>query len=330
MGHAPVDNSILCSGSFPSLFSVLIVVLADSEGDAESTPLKPVQLLWINLIMDTFAAVALSTEPPYKGLLDFKPYDRKEPLMTPYSARLVILQVILQVATFLAVVYAGEDLFDSHGEKTVKGEGSFSREHLTVVFNVFVLSQLFNQFNCRKIRKTKNVFSRLHKHKLFLGVWIFSFLVQIMIVTFGGRAIKVEPLSITQWLRCILVGLFPLVWAFLFNLLPNSYVNAPLGVPAFVRRICCCCCKSVARKDEEVVEVEDIAATVTETTPLDQGTGTAGAADEEARRRKSSQLAVQRWQSASRRVSTQGRWQYLITKVMAQLDVVDAFRRRHR
>lgn len=204
---------------------MFIVIMADSEGSAEAAPLKPVQLLWINLIMDTFAAVALATEPAHDELLTFKPYDRQEPLITPFVGRRMVVQVIMQTITFLLLLYLGEDLFGTNrSTEDYENEdvGRFSVEHLTVVFNTFVLTQLCNQFNSRRIRPCLNPFAHLSYHKIFVAVWLFAFGVQILIVTFGGTFLETTPLTIYQWLGCIAIASLTFLWSFAFNILPTT------------------------------------------------------------------------------------------------------------
>jgi len=209
---------------------MFIVIMADSEGSADAAPLKPVQLLWINLIMDTFAAVALATEPAHNELLSFKPYDRREPLITPFVGRRMVVQVIMQTITFLLLLYLGEDLFgSSRTAEDYEDEdvGRFSVEHLTILFNTFVLTQLFNQFNSRHIRPCLNPFARLSRHKIFIAVWLFAFGVQILFVTFGDNFLETTPLTIYQWLGCIAIASLTFVWCFVFNLLPMTLTASP-------------------------------------------------------------------------------------------------------
>lgn len=322
--------------------------MADSASNAESAPLKPVQLLWINLIMDTLAAVALATEPPYIGLLEYKPYDRNESLMTPYSARRAILQVVLQTITFLLILYLGEPIFDSAGDKPDEGRSGYSRQHLTIVFNCFVLSQLFNEFNSRKVRNTKNVFSRLYDHRTFQAVWLAAFVIQVLMVTFGGDAIKVERLSLTQWLRCLGVGVLPLLWTFLFNLLPESYVNSPLAGPPLLRKMWRRCFRR--RVDQEEEEEEERGAeergrdrvlplVATEADVMEQREGKDIGPSEETPLLSSqpgttvtsARLNAERWQRAWRQPQIQRRWYDLVDQaVSGQLDIVRTVRRHHR
>ena len=286
--------------------------------------------------MDTFAAVALATETPHPELLKLRPFDRNEPLMTNYSLRRMIMQIVMQTATFLILLTVGDEIFgapsaceeeigdcsDAAIELWEKGGingtedntlQSHSTEHLTVVFNCFVLSQLFNQFNSRKLYPKLNVFSRILRHRLFIGVWLFAFTVQILMITFGENAIKVKRLDILQWLGCIVVGVLPLVWTFLFNLLPKSYLTSAVYIPFLSKR-------DHAQEEElQLTPVHSEAESEEERKKREE---------EEAHRRRS-QVAI-RWQSAGRRIAARQRWQDLIVDVMTRIDVITAFRRHHR
>ncbi|KAL0331194.1 UNVERIFIED_CONTAM: putative calcium-transporting ATPase 13, plasma membrane-type [Sesamum angustifolium] len=118
-------------------------VAAVSAGEV---PLTAVQLLWVNLIMDTLGALALATENPTKELMKKKPVGRNEPLITNVMWRNLLAQALYQISVLLTLHFKGEDIF--HVSKKVNE---------TLIFNTFVLCQVFNEFNARKMEK-KNVF----------------------------------------------------------------------------------------------------------------------------------------------------------------------------
>jgi len=104
-------------------------------------PLAAIQLLWVNLIMDTFAALALATEPPVKSLLDNKPHGRTEPLINKKMAFQLGIQVIYQLIC----------LFVIHFGFLTWGVTENIEQNNTLLFNTFVFCQIFNEFSCRKI-----------------------------------------------------------------------------------------------------------------------------------------------------------------------------------
>ncbi|KAI6694212.1 hypothetical protein NL676_021922, partial [Syzygium grande] len=134
---------------------VINFVAAVSSGDV---PLTAIQLLWVNLIMDTLGALALATERPTRELMEKPPVGRTEPLITNVMWRNLVAQATYQMAVLLTLQFKGESIFGV--DEAVKQ---------TLIFNAFVLCQVFNEFNARKLEK-KNVFKGIHKNKLFLGI----------------------------------------------------------------------------------------------------------------------------------------------------------------
>ncbi|EGD77771.1 plasma membrane calcium ATPase [Salpingoeca rosetta] len=344
--------------NFTAIIVVLVAVLSDPNGNADNSPLKPVQLLWINLIMDSFAALALATEPPTEKLLTYKPYDRSEPLLTTYMIRRMIFQVVMQSATFLTILYAGEDWFNSHKDPAKNEKAQFSVRHYTIIFTSFVLSQLVNQLNCRKLRGELNILAGLTRHWIFCGVWVFSLIIQVLITEFGGTAIETEPLSANQWGACVLIAFLPLAWSTMFNLLPDSITTDPWPWMARV-------CRRRRHRDRtdsgtavEVEEGEDEGerGRLVEPhliTPVILEEGEAGKlSDMEMESIEGPRVPLQQPEHVragespslrdhiGRRISTaraeseeahpRNRWDMAVWQVLTQLDVVDTMRRHHR
>jgi len=110
-----------------------------------------VQMLWINLILDTFAALALATEPPSDRLLDDSPYDKNDPVFDRHMVNAIIWQYIYQVSALMVILFAFPSIF----KLTVKGHNDWEYEngvHGTLVFNTLVFLQIFNLINCRRIK----------------------------------------------------------------------------------------------------------------------------------------------------------------------------------
>ena len=177
------------------------------------TPLRAVQLLWINLIMDTLAALALATEPPTETLLNNPPRGREEPIINNVMWRNIAGHVLYQLAVSLALVYAG-DLIPWTTGRVVRQ----SRAHYTIVFNAFVWCQLFNEINARSVDDDhQGVFKGVLQSYIFVIVVLASVALQVIIVQFGGDAFKVVPLSWDQWLFCVGIGSLELVVGFILR-----------------------------------------------------------------------------------------------------------------
>ncbi|KAE9447970.1 hypothetical protein C3L33_20121, partial [Rhododendron williamsianum] len=125
---------------------------------ASGVPLSALQLLWLNLIMDILGAFALATRKPTKELMEKPPVGRTKPLTTNVMWRNLLCQAFYQTAVMLILQFKGKAIFNVSADV-----------NYTLMFNVFVLCQVFNEFNARKLEK-KNVFERIQTNKLFLGI----------------------------------------------------------------------------------------------------------------------------------------------------------------
>jgi Ca2+-transporting ATPase len=170
-------------------------VAAVSAGEV---PLTAVQLLWVNLIMDTLGALALATEQPTKELMDKPPVGRIEPLITNIMWRNLLAQASYQIAVLLTLQFKGESIF-----------GVSEKVNDTLIFNTFVLCQVFNEFNARKLEK-KNVFKGIHKNRLFLSIIVITIVLQVVMVEFLKKFADTERLNWAQWGACI--GIAALSW----------------------------------------------------------------------------------------------------------------------
>ncbi|KAH9753199.1 calcium-transporting ATPase 12 plasma membrane-type [Citrus sinensis] len=186
---------------------VINFVAAVSSG---KVPLTAVQLLWVNLIMDTLGALALATEQPTNDLMSKPPVGRSEPLITKLMWRNLIPQAIYQVTILLTLQFKGRSIFSVN--ESVKD---------TMIFNTFVFCQIFNEFNARKLEK-KNIFKGIHKNKLFLAIIGITIVLQLIMVEFLKKFADTERLNWGQWAACI--GIAAMSWpiGFLFKCIPVS------------------------------------------------------------------------------------------------------------
>ncbi|CAF1705252.1 unnamed protein product [Brassica oleracea] len=192
---------------------IINVVAAMSSGDV---PLKAVQLLWVNLIMDTLGALALATEPPTDHLMHRTPVGRREPLITNIMWRNLLVQSLYQVAVLLVLNFAGLSVL---GLKQDSDHAHAVEVKNTMIFNAFVMCQIFNEFNARKPDEM-NVFSGVTKNPLFIAIVGVTFVLQILIVTFLGEFAHTVPLSWQLWLASIVIGLVSWPLAVVGKLIP--------------------------------------------------------------------------------------------------------------
>ncbi|XP_021984701.1 calcium-transporting ATPase 12, plasma membrane-type [Helianthus annuus] len=185
-------------------------------------PLTAVQLLWVNLIMDTLGALALAlaTEGPTKELLNKPPVGRVEPLITNIMWRNLLAQAIFQITVLLTFQFRGEAILNVN-----------ERVKDTIIYNTFVLCQVFNEFNSRKLEK-RNIFKGIHKNRLFIGIIGITIILQIVMVEFLNKFADTERLNGVQWGICI--GIAALSW-------PIGWVMKLIRVPdkpflSYIRR----------------------------------------------------------------------------------------------
>ena len=189
----------------------------------QDSPLNAIQMLWVNLIMDSFASLALATEDPTDALLDRKPYPRDASILTPMMILNIVSQSIFQIIVLTIIIFYGDYIFGVPSDREL---GHFTWNningyHFTIFFNIFVFMQVFNSINARKLQKDEyNVFTGILGNWLYLLIQGIIVVGQIILVTFGGRAVRTHPLSLTQHCYCILISSMTLVWGFFAKLLP--------------------------------------------------------------------------------------------------------------
>ncbi|XP_061642387.1 plasma membrane calcium-transporting ATPase 3-like isoform X4 [Phyllopteryx taeniolatus] len=203
---------------------VAVIVAFTGACITQDSPLKAVQMLWVNLIMDTLASLALATEPPTESLLLRKPYGRNKPLISRTMMKNILGHAVYQLVIIFTLLFAGEKLFDMDSGRNAPLHSPPS-EHYTIVFNVFVMMQLFNEINARKIHGERNVFEGVYRNPIFCGVVLGTFALQIVIVQFGGKPFSCTALTIDQWLWCVFIGVGELLWGQLISSVPTHHLK---------------------------------------------------------------------------------------------------------
>lgn len=217
-----VYDSISKFLQFQLTVNVVAVIVAFSGACiTQDSPLKAVQMLWVNLIMDTFASLALATEPPTDSLLRRRPYGRNKPLISRTMMKNILGHAVYQLGIVFLLVFAGDKLFDiDSGRKAPLN--SPPSQHYTIVFNTFVLMQLFNEINSRKIHGEKNVFAGVYRNIIFCSVVLGTFFCQILIVEVGGKPFSCTNLTMEQWMWCLFIGIGELLWGQVISAIPTK------------------------------------------------------------------------------------------------------------
>ncbi|PYH80616.1 calcium ion P-type ATPase [Aspergillus uvarum CBS 121591] len=182
----------------------------------ENSVLSAVQLLWVNLIMDTFAALALATDPPSPYVLERKPEPKSAPLITLTMWKMITGQAIYQLAVTLTLNFVGHSIFSMWDSRCMQ----------TVVFNTFVFMQIFNQYNCRRVDNHLNFMEGVLNNRWFIVIQILIISGQVMIIFLGGRVFSVQCLDQpSQWLVSVLLGAMALPLGFLIRLIPDQVIS---------------------------------------------------------------------------------------------------------
>ena len=178
-------------------FVALLIVLLGSFVGTE-LPLTVTQMLWVNLIMDTFAALALASIPPSENVMDEKPRKGTDFIISKamryniLGVGMIFLILLLGMITY----YTGDD-------------GMMTVHNLTLFFTTFVMLQFWNLFNARVFGTTDSAFKGLSKSYGLEFVLLLILGGQFLIVQFGGKVFRTEPLSLQTWL--LIIGLTSIV-----------------------------------------------------------------------------------------------------------------------
>ncbi|KZV59592.1 calcium-translocating P-type ATPase [Peniophora sp. CONT] len=169
--------------------AVVITIVSGLASSDEVSVLTAVQLLWINIIMDTFAALALATDPATTASLDRKPDRKWAPLFSCDMLKQILGQSAYQCIIILIFHFLGAKILGFGGDETDK-------RVTTLVFNAFVFAQIFNSFNCRSLDRRFNIFEGMTRNWWFIGITLIEIGAQILIVFIGGAAFSVTPASL--------------------------------------------------------------------------------------------------------------------------------------
>ncbi|KAK7195074.1 vacuolar-type Ca2+-ATPase [Novymonas esmeraldas] len=180
--------------------------LLDRNGES---PLKPVQLLWVNLIMDTLAALALATETPSDEVLLRPPKPKAAPLISRRMWLNIGGQSLYQILIQQYLLLGGAGAL---------GLAVRSTDELhTLVFNVFVLMQLSNEFNARILDDSVTFWHNLSHAPMFIAVVGTTFIIQVISVQYGGTLMQCVPLPLASWTTSLALGAVPLLIGFVLR-----------------------------------------------------------------------------------------------------------------
>ena len=172
--------------------TALLLVLGGSIIGTEM-PLTVTQILWVNLIMDTFAALALASLPPSHEVMNDKPRKATDFIINKGMAfGILFCGIAFFIVMFAMLIYCER-----------RGKGGVDVHELTVFFTTFVMIQFWNLFNAKSLGSNRTAFRHFLKDKGMILVLVLVLVGQWLIVTFGGEMFRTVPLSLTEWLVII-------------------------------------------------------------------------------------------------------------------------------
>lgn len=167
---------------------VAIVICFVSAILGSELPLTVVQILWVNIIMDTFAAMAMASLPPSREVMADKPRPRDEFIITPSMARMIFGCGSVMIVVLLGLLMLW---------------GTPSVEQLTIFFTIFVMMQFWNMFNAKAFEARHSSFTQMKGCEEFLMILGLILVGQVLIVQFGGEVFRCVPLGWQSWLAII-------------------------------------------------------------------------------------------------------------------------------
>lgn len=218
-----------------NITAVILTFVSSVSSMEEKSVLTAVQLLWVNLIMDTLAALALATDKPDPLIMDRKPTGRSTPLISVSTWKMILSQSTLQLIVTFFLTFRGQELFFP-GKETLTGREQQQLNACT--FNTFVWLQFFTLLVSRKLdegdgisnwkdrinRSNLDFFQDLFRNGYFIVIMIFIGGFQILIMFFGGPAFSIEYQTPAMWATAILAGLLSLPMGILVRICPDEWV----------------------------------------------------------------------------------------------------------
>ncbi|KAF2747792.1 calcium-translocating P-type ATPase [Sporormia fimetaria CBS 119925] len=201
-----------------NISAVILAFVSATASATEQSVLNSVQLLWVNLIMDMFAILALAYDPPSQNQRDRKPSAERNPVLTLPMWKMIIGQAVYQLAVTLTVYHTDLGILGFASSRSLEDRDS-------LVFNTFVWMQIFNLLNSRRVDSRLNIFEGIQNNAVFLFITIAIISVQCLLVFFGGRALSIISLTPAQWGCSLVMGALTLPLGAALRLFPDDRIR---------------------------------------------------------------------------------------------------------
>ena len=182
------------------------------------TPVTVIQMLWINMVMDTLAGLAFAYEPPLAEYMNEYPKKKEEAIMNRYMFNQILVTGCY--SAILCLIFLKCPLFHQFFRTDAK-----DTYIMTAFFGLFIFIDIFNAFNARTERL--NLLSHLNENKIFIFIMIFIVIVQILLIYYGGSLFRTAGLTIGEFIMMILLAItvIPIDWLLKFCLRKRGIIG---------------------------------------------------------------------------------------------------------
>lgn len=201
-----------------NITAVIVTFVSSVSNDEEKSVLTAVQLLWVNLIMDTLAALALATDPPHDSVLSRKPERKGSSIISITMWKMIFGQALYQLLICFLIYFGKGNVLPAYDADVT------DEEIQTLVFNTFVWMQIFNQWNNRRLDNHFNIFEGITKNLYFFIISLIMCGGQVLIVLVGGDVFQIAPQGQTpaMWGYAIVLGLLSIPVGVVIRLIPDA------------------------------------------------------------------------------------------------------------
>ncbi|KKA29230.1 hypothetical protein TD95_000960 [Thielaviopsis punctulata] len=219
-----------------NITAVILTFVSACANEDGASVLTAVQLLWVNLIMDTLAALALATDPPHDSILDRKPEPRGAFIISLTMWKMILGQALYQLVVTMILYFGRNKVLPSITPRYTHDEVA------TLVFNTFVWMQIFNQWNNRRLDNGFNILEGVTKNPLFIGINVAMCGLQVLIIFVAGPVFQIndprpgngrDPQGGALWAIAIILGFLSIPFGMIIRLVPDAVMEKL--VPSFLK-----------------------------------------------------------------------------------------------
>ncbi|ORY37446.1 calcium-translocating P-type ATPase [Rhizoclosmatium globosum] len=206
---------------------VAIVLTFVGSVTVGESPLNTVQLLWVNLIMDSLGALALASDDPDDDILEHPPHARTASLLSPHMKEYIATQLIYQLICTLGLLLGIDQIYPPPVDLNIRSmhdiSGNPSVRATSMVFTTFIFLQLSNEVMARQLNGELNVFAKFFRNKLFVIILVIILVVQVVCILWGNAFFGTCDLVWQEWVICLGLALGNMVFTVLCRLISKLW-----------------------------------------------------------------------------------------------------------